>query len=68
MKESFTFEPTKGDEKIRKEILDAMGAAPATGSQAVPGGVQTRQRKVEEGNVSASEISTDSEWEKVEGR
>ena len=74
MKESFTFEPTKGDERIREEILDAMrtsGAAPATsGVQTVAGGAQTRQRRVpEEGSVSASEMSTDSEWEKVdEGR
>ncbi|EME40390.1 hypothetical protein DOTSEDRAFT_66178 [Dothistroma septosporum NZE10] len=69
MKESLTYEPTTGDERIREEILDAMrtsGAAASTGSQPVPGSVQTKQRKAEEGSHSASEISTDSEWEKVD--
>ncbi|CAK4022647.1 related to PKR1 [Lecanosticta acicola] len=66
------------DERVKKEIQDAMKMPPpnvaatgktyaaATGSQAKAGAIDSRHRRQGDGDKSASEISTDSEWEKVE--
>ncbi|KAK4497535.1 hypothetical protein PRZ48_011986 [Zasmidium cellare] len=63
---SGSWEPSKEDERVRKEILDAMKVSGSSGAKAAPGDVRKRQGKVDDGNQSASEISTDSEWEKVD--
>lgn len=51
------------DKIAKAAVRDRQIGSQATGIQAVSG--QTRQRRADE---SSSELSTDSEWEKVEGR
>lgn len=70
---SVAYEPTEEDERVRSEIIDAIKASgnataggASTGLQAGDGGSAARQRKDGEGDRSG-EVSTDSEWEKVEG-
>jgi len=71
---STSLESTKGDAEVRQGIRHAMRpsghatkteTSAATGSQAVGGKAIPRQRKIEDGDLSG-DISTDSEWEKVE--
>lgn len=66
MASSGSWEPSKEDERVRVEVLDAMNASHSTSSKLAPGDVRRRQGNVDEGDKSASEISTDSEWEKVD--
>lgn len=72
MKESVSYEPSKADEIVRGQMLDAVkasGQATTSGSQVKDGASDARSRRVADGGSSASEISTDSEWEKIdEGR
>jgi hypothetical protein len=69
MKESVSYEPTQADEMARAQILEAVrasGQATTSGAQAKGGASDARSRRAGDGGSSASEISTDSEWEKIE--
>jgi len=77
MKESATsiaYEPTKEDERVRSEILDAMKASGNATMGGASSGLQpgkpsgtTRQRRGDDGERSGEiSSSTDSEWEKVD--
>lgn len=65
---SGSWEPSKEDERVREEILNAMKVSGSSGSKTAPGDVRKRPAKTDDGDKSASEISTDSEWEKVDER
>lgn len=70
--------PTRESERVREDILDAMRVPPpppsgqgaaSSGAQAGTSEARLRQTRVDEAGISGSELSTDSEWEKVdEGR
>lgn len=66
MASSGSWEPSKEDERVRVEILDAMKVGGSSSSKLAPGDVRRRQGNIDDGEKSASEISTDSEWEKVD--
>lgn len=70
---SISYEPTEEDARVREEILDAMKASGratmggvGSGSEIAESAETARQRKAEESDRSG-EVSTDSEWEKVDG-
>lgn len=61
------------DNVMKEEIAEAMSATTvrqqdglSSGAQATAGSSNTRQRRTEDPQSSASELSTDSEWEKVD--
>lgn len=69
MKDSVSYEPTGADETAKRQISDAVksaGQATTSGLQAKDAASDARPRRAADAGSSASEISTDSEWEKIE--
>lgn len=69
MKDSISYEPTRAETTVERQIADAVrssGQATTSGLQVRDGATDARSRMAADGGSSASEMSTDSEWEKVE--
>ncbi|CZT23327.1 related to PKR1 protein [Ramularia collo-cygni] len=69
MRDSVSYEPTRLGETGQKLVVDdvtSSGQATSSGLQAKSGVVDARSRRAGDVGSSASEVSTDSEWEKVE--
>ena len=71
---NMTYEPTKEDERVRSEIIDALKASGQANMGGASSGLRpsastsaARQRRPEDGDRSGEiSSSTDSEWEKVD--
>lgn len=67
MRESLSCEPVKADRMADEHKPDeVVGQASSSGLEVQSGSIDARARRAGDGGSSASEISTDSEWEKVE--